>query len=303
MLKQGLFIALSLLIVSIPGWAQPTYNIDLDTVQAGVQTTKTVNVNDEFLVQVVMTGADRLLGYSFDVDFPEDVLDLVAAYENPGDLNFDSLVGLDEVGASIDFFIENAGRPVPWPLTAEDPADPQQFIYPRDPGTDEGPRNGVLLDANGDNQLGLDEIGRLIDEFILDARPDDAESRALGKTTYWTDLAAARAGENESVEIADPPALSNVGGTPPGRVNDSPAVLLARPDRVVDGTRPGVGLSGDLVLITLRFKAKAAGQATLAFVHEGGEHPVYINEDFQDINTDVIDVLEANTPSSVVTIQ
>lgn len=303
MSKQGLVIALAILVTSVPGWAQPTYNIDLDTVQAGVQTTKTVNVNDEFLVQVVMTGADRLLGYSFDVDFSEDLLDLVAAYENPGDLNFDGLIGLDEVGAGIDFFIENQVRPIPWPLTAEDPAAPEQFVYPRDPGTDEGPRNGVLLDANGDNQLGLDEIGRIIDEFILDQRPDDEESRALGKVAYWTDLAAGRDGLNESVEIADPPALSNVGGTHPGRINDITAVLLARPDRVVSGTRPGFGLSGDLVLMTLRFKAKLAGQATLSFVHEGGEHPVYINEDFQSIDTDVIDVLEANTPASVVTIQ
>jgi hypothetical protein len=298
--KKGVLIALSLAIVAFSGWAQePTYNLDVDPVTSGIQTATTVNVNDSFLVQVVMTNADRLLGYSFDLDFPEGLVELVAVYENPGDLNFDSNVGLDEVNAGISFFIENQTRPGgPWPLTAEDIADPQQFIYPRDPVTDEGPRNGILLDMSGDNALGLDEVNMVISEFILDQLPVSDQNKALGQVQYWTDLAADRAGENESVEISDPPSVSNAAG----RADDITGVLLARPDRVVGGTRPGFGLSGDLVLVTAKFKAIAAGVATLSFVHEGDEHPVYIDEDFQNILTDVHDVLAGNTPSSTVTI-
>jgi len=304
MAKKGILLALSLAIAALPGFAQtPSYDFDVDTVTDGVQTSTSVNVNQQFLVQAVMSNADRLLGYSFDVAFDPGLLELVAVYENPGDLDFSGVVGLDEVGAAIDFFVLNQTRPEPWPLTATDINAAEQFVYPRDPVTDEGPRNGVVLDANGDNVLGLDEIGRIIDEFVIDQLPDDPDSRALGKTTYWTDIAAARTATfdyNESVEIADPPAMSNTGGSHPGQINDITGVLLARPQYVDGGTqtRPGFGVSGNLVLVTLRFRAIAQGTATLSFVHDT-EDPVYINEDFTSLD-DVIPV--TTTGSATVTI-
>ena len=53
-------------------------------------------------------------------------------------------------------------------------------------------------------------------------------------------------------------------------------------------TRPGFGLSGDLVLVTLRFRAIATGTATLSFPGDP-DAPVYINEDFTSLD-DVISV-------------
>jgi hypothetical protein len=308
MAKQGLLIALSLAIAALPALAQtPAYNFDVDTVTDGVQTSTTVNVNDQFLVQVVMTDADRLLGYSFDVDFDPSILELVAVYENPGDLNFNGDTEFAEVGAAIDFFIDNQLRPEKWPLTADDINDDQQFTFPRDEVTGDGPRNGVVLDDNGNNNLDFAEVGRLIDEFILDQLPDTDENRAKGKVAYWTDLAAARPefDFNESVEIFDPPQLSNAGsveGTP-GRINDITGVLLARPDAVDPGTgtRPGYGLSGDLVLVTLKFEAIAAGSSTLAFpgADPEDEYPVYIDEDFTGLD-DVISSTSNGTATVTV---
>lgn len=288
MSKRGLLIGLTLLVMAMPGWAQPTYNFDLEPVTPGIQTASQVAVNDVFLVNVVMTNALDLLGYSFDFDFPEGLLELIAVYENPGDLNFDSIVALDELAATINFFIANLTRDPRWPLTSDE-GDPEQFLF-------EGARAGVVLDMNADNDLGLDELSLVINEYILDLQGSGQ--------TYWTDIAYGRdnGGPNESVEIADPPGLSNAGMPGAGRVNDITAVLLARPDRVVGNVRPDFGVDGDLVLVTLKFKALAVGSAVLSFVHEGDEHPVYIDENFQNIETDVIDVLEANTPSSTITI-
>jgi hypothetical protein len=305
MAKKGLLLALSLMVAALPGLAQtPAFNFDVDPVTDGIQTSTTVAVNDQFIVHVVMTDADRLLGYSFDVDFDPAVLELVAVLENPGDLDFSGIVGLDEVGAAIDFFIENQTRPIPWPLTAEDTTIDEQFTFPRDEVTGDGPRNGVVLDDNGDNVLGLDEIGRVIDQFVLDQLPDTEENRALGKVTYWTDLAAERTtfDFNESVEIFDPPQLSNAAGTDPGSIDDITGVLLARPAAVDGGTgtRPGFGLSGDLVLVTLRFRAIAAGTATLSFPGEPDE-PVYINEDFTSL-TDVISVITNGSATITVSL-
>jgi hypothetical protein len=150
---------------------------------------------------------------------------------------------------------------------------PLEDLVFNDPNTPEDDQLhvGVLLDANANGVFDLDEVSEMVDTFGEDA------SSLL---TYWTRLAADRAGWNESVEVFDPPSVSNLGGEHPGLIDDLTAVLLARPDRVVGGTRPGFGMSGNLTLCKIRWGALAAGSTQVGF----GAQKIIIREDFTSVD-------------------
>lgn len=268
-------VVVALALCTTGAMAQPTFTFDFDPFTDGMQEQTTATVGDRFEVNIVMQGVDDLLGYSTSVSFDPDLLSLMDVRENPGDLNFDSKVSLSELNNVIGFFVQNIKTGRNWVLTSD---TDECFI--------DGNQNksGVLVDLDGNNQLSLSELNRVIGDFVDDIKdPTGATQRIV----YWTDLLASRQGFgfNESVEVSDPPAISNKGQVGEGIVQDITGVLLARPD-VAETERLGFGYDtstlGPAHLVTLKFEAKAAGTPQLNFVD-----PVYILEDFADINTDV----------------
>lgn len=290
MSKQMIFYGLVLVVGlgTAPASAQ-ILRFDFEPFTPGIQDTTTVSAGQAVEVNIVMTDIDDLLGYSTDVLFNADLLDLMDVRENPGDLNFDSQVDGLELNDVISFFIDNALNPPGLPLwDADDPDNPDVFEDHL------GHRSGILLDLDGDEILSGPELNRLIFQFISDVRDSQGTSE---RVLYWTDLLFNRGGveANESVEIADPPSKSNLPSTQAGEILDITAVLLARPNDKGVGYGYDTSVYGDAVLVTLRFQAKTSGAAILSF-----RDPVYILETFQNIETDV---LNASGVDGTITIQ
>lgn len=268
-----------------------SFQMDTDPFQAGIQNSLTVAQGDQFEVHIVATNVNNLLGWSADVVFDPALLELQDSKANPGDLDFDSKLQFSELNQAIGFYVENAQTHDPdWPLT--DLNSNECFV------DDSGNKSGVLLDLDGDNFLSFKELNRVIGEYVDDVKDPDGTTQ---RVVYWTDKIFGRAGfdYNESVSVADPPSFSNTGGDNEGIVKDLVGVLLARPEVVQSGVRTDFGFDtdtlGDAVLMTLSFEALAAGQATIGF-----DNAVYINEAFQDVDTDVIPV--ASTSDATITI-
>jgi hypothetical protein len=278
-MTRTLLLAAGIIALAVtPALAAPVYHLNLN----GTDDTVSVSVNEQIKARLHMTEADRLLGFSTDIHFDNTKLSLFSIVEHPGDLNFSGDVSFEEVNNAINFFLDNFSRETPFPLTGTSESDPEQFT------DSEGRHSGVVLDMNGNNSLDFEEVNTVINDFL--------DVFAGSSVVYWTDVVAAReAAEGkpgESVEVFDPPEASNTGGANPGVIRDITGVLLARPEKVQQGTRPGFGFTGDANLATLIFtinQGVAAGtDTTITF-----ENSVYIDEDFQDINSDVIPITGA----------
>jgi hypothetical protein len=278
MIKMALAVLL-LLGVAVSPMAQ-TINLDMDTSAAGVQGTATVAPGQEFQVYLVVEDAANMTGVSADLIFDATNLELVSIREVPGDLNFDGQLnsGLEVI-------------PVINQLIKED-----NFIAGFDDFEDGYLRNSnVVYDTNNNQMTDGSEVLAIINELI---RVDN-----FADTQYWTRevFTQTPAAYNESVEIFDPVSKSNTGGEHPGLVDDMTSVLLARPDRDKENN---FGYSGDAIVATLTFKAKATAQAgtyTFSF-----PEAVWISNQFKGLADEGLEgVMDLATPATApaVTVQ
>jgi hypothetical protein len=239
--------------------------------------TKTVSVGEQFKAYLVVKGAVDMTGVSVDINFDNTGLELIDITEVPGDLNFAGMIDLNkEVVEIINQFVA-------------------EFNFEADDNkgfTDGWGRfSAVVYDKNGDGYTDLNEevipvINQFVDEFNF-ADP-----------VYWTQEVLYTSEFDESVEVFDPVSKSNTGGANPGVIDDITAVLLKRPDR--PDTAP-FGYSGNAVVVTLTFKALAAGSYQLGLSQDGGAAPKYIDNTFQSLD-DVKD-LGVASPLPSITVQ
>jgi hypothetical protein len=273
MMKKSLWTgALLFVCLVVPGMvmAQPTVNLDWDAAQAGIQNaitvSKSASLADRTIVaNLVAAGAVDLTGVSVDIGFDAaTALTLQSIKEVPGDANFDGSLDLtNEVLPAINQFVGE--------FNFDPTATPENF---RDGYT----RNSyVIFDTDGSNTLELtEEVLPVIDEFVLEFNFDPQAE------IYWTRQVIGYDPQfDESVEVFDAPAKSNVGGANVGLIDDITAVLLKRPGRAGD-----FGFDGDAIIATLKFVVRSDAQT--------GEHQftfpqaVYIDKTFTgDLATQV----------------
>lgn len=276
MKRVGLGVFLCVLMLAGMAQAQ-TFVLDLDASTPAIDQTRQVAKGATFKVNLVVTGAEDLLGVSADVLFDAtSVLELTDIESTFGDLDFSGIVGIQEIASIISAFIN--GTPI------------DQIEYPA------GVYPGILLDKDRSGVFGITEVADAIGQFV----------RGDGGTQYWTTLVSKDADRkvdgqmNESVSVFDPVAKSNAGGEHPGLIEDITAVLLRRPE-ANEGGAPATGFGydaatyGPAIVCTMTFKVKNAaptGDATLNFGKS-----VFIDELFQNIDTDIQDA--ANQPSTI----
>jgi len=288
MMKKSLWTgALLIVCLVVPGMvmAQPTVRLDLDATQDGIQDTlsisKSASLADRTIVaNLVATGAEDLTGVSVDVGFDAaTALTLQSIKEVPGDANFDGQINLsNEVLPIINQFVGE--------VNFDPNAKPDKFL-------DGYARNSyVIFDANSSGYIELaDELLPVIDEFVLQVNFDPQAN------IYWTRQVIGFDPQfDESVEVFDAPAKSNVGGANVGLIDDITSVLLKRPDRTGD-----FGFSGDAIIATLKFVVRSDAEV--------GDHAftfpqaVYIDNTFTgDLATQVMNMTIPGTlPKVTVT--
>ena len=239
----------------------------------------TVQNGDTFKTLVRLNGTQDLLGVTFDFTFPQALLEVVDIRETRMDLDFSGQQSLNELNAIINYFLANGFPNVP--VLAN-------FPYTYDDGTGTITTNpGVLMDLNdagpdeGNGNLDIAELNTVINEFLANA-PGGTD------VPFWTEIKAKQAAGSyaESVEIFDTKYSINQSG----QALDNTVVLLRRPttDQV------GFGFDGDAILLEVIFRALGTGEAQIAIQNAKG-----ILETFADINTDVLNIANVSTPSTV----
>lgn len=287
-MKKSLWTgALLFACLVVPGMvmAQPTVNLDLDATQDGIQAVRTISksaslADRTIVANLVATGAVDMTGVSVDIAFnAATALTLQSIKEVPGDANFDGALDLtNEVLPAINQFVGE--------FNFDPDATPENFKDGYD-------RNSyVIFDVDGSNTLELtEEVLPVIDEFVLEFNFDPQAD------IYWTrQVIGSDPLYDESVEVFDSPAKSNIGGANVGLIDDITAVLLKRPGRTGD-----FGFTGDAIIATLKFVVRSDAQT--------GEHEfsfpqaVYIDNTFTgDLATQVKNMLVPGTlPKVTVT--
>lgn len=262
--KTCLGILVAVLLIGSSAYAE-TFQVDLDASTTAVEQTLQVNAGGTVTANLVVTGAENLLGVSADVLFDAtNALELTDIQATFGDLDFSSVVGFQEIVGIIG-----------WYLSGD---DVENLVDPF------GNNSGIIVDKDRNGTFGFTEVIDSISQYLQGANG----------VQYWTTELATdtdrQTHQNESVPVFDPVAKSNVGGEHPGLIEDITAVLLRRPEGSEGGTTAsGFGYDsskyGNAIICTLKFKVKndaPAGDTLLSFGKS-----VYISEDFTDIDTGI----------------
>ena len=231
-------LLLSLFCVPQLVMANPTVELDLNPATQATDDSLVVSKGETFETYLYIRGVTDMTGVSVDMTFPAaEALDLVAIKEVVGDLNFDGSLSLDkEVLPVINQFVDEFN------FVVDDNTNFQDG-YERN--------SAVVFDTNGNTLTDLDtEVLPMINEFV--------DEFNFAEIPYWTRTVLFTSDFDESVEIFDPVAKSNVGGAGEGTIDDITAVLLKRPDRPVGDA---FGFSGDALIAKIIFKARANATA------------------------------------------
>jgi len=255
-----------------PRFASPT-SVNVIDEDVDIDTAMTVAVGDEFTALVRLNGAENLRGVGFDLAFDEKRLEVLEFRETRMDLDYDGKQSLDEKTA-IQAFYEA--------FTYPDVPLVNLFSYSFDTG--EGPIGtypGYLMDFISRNGI-LDpaEMNAYLSEYAGNQTETDIP--------FWTEVVSRRPGYNESVEFVAP--LGEINAS--GQALDNVSLLLKRPGTPLSG----FGFDGDGILFEIRFRALQQGMADIGLFSAW-----WIDEDFADINTDVLPVSNVMS-SSLVTI-